>query len=117
MSHSTPSAPSYLHVAIRAVERVLTERYPDPLTARQIAQELREEGFEWPLPRGYYHSKGRTLYRESDTAEPTTERVRRVCELTANRTVIAVARPYTTPKRYTIYPWAIERERGRLAKR
>lgn len=117
MGRSQPSSPGYLQGAIRKVELVLAERYPEPMTAREVAEVLRERGYRWPLPRGYVHRDGRTVYRTADDAEVTTDRVRRVCELKGNRTVIACVDFNARPRPYTIYSWAIDRLRERVAER
>jgi hypothetical protein len=114
VSRSSPSAPLYLQGAITRVERLLAEHYPEPRTVRQIVEELVEEGYRWPLPDGYYRSRGRTVARSSDYGDPTPERVRRVCELKHNRTVIAMHDNRERPRRYTIYSWAIQPLLARL---
>lgn len=106
MSRSSPGAPAYLLTAIYAVERVLAAS-EEPLTAREVAERLRAEGFRWPLPAGYFHSRGRTVVRDELEAEPTMERVRRICEMTHNRTHIESAGG--RPKRYRIYGWSRDR--------
>lgn len=107
MSRSSPSAPGYLHGAISRVERLLAERYPEPMTAREVADALTADGYRWPLPEGYVHVGGRTVFRETDEADPTPERVRRVCELKHNRTCISHAGHRGRFKLYSIYPWAM----------
>lgn len=117
MGRSSPAAPLYLQGAIDAVELLLARRYPEGMTAREIADALRERGYRWPLPRGYFHQHGKTVYRTAEDAEPTTERVRRVCELKHNRTSIGVVSHRERPKRYTIYEFAIDRLRARAERR
>lgn len=111
MSRSQPSAPLYLHGAIKRVERLLAEHYPEELTARQIAGLLVADGFRWPLREGWVRGPGgRAVFRRDEYGDPTPDRVRRVCDMKGNRTVIAHGsrvRPHT----YTIYGWAIDKLR------
>jgi hypothetical protein len=107
VSRSSPSAPLYLHSAIDAVQGVLTARHPEPLTAAQIAEALRERGFRWPLRDGHDRIAGRWQKRP-EYGEPTADRVRRVCQMTGNRTIIQTHDHNERPRRYTIYSWAVE---------
>lgn len=106
MSRSSPSAPGYLQGAIKRVEGVLRERYPEPMTAREISEVLVEEGYGWPLRPGY--DRPSNTWRGSDErGDPTPERVRRVCEIKGNRTHISWAGFRGRARLYTIYRWAL----------
>lgn len=115
MGASAPSAPLYLQSAIHAIERLLGERYPTSMTAREIAEELAARGFRWPLPGGYVrradglHPRGR-----DDTATPTADRVRRVCEMTGNKTSITTDDYDSRPRTYTIWDFAMPEIRDRI---
>jgi hypothetical protein len=102
VSRSSPSAPGYLQGAIRTVERVLRESYPTPLTAREISRILTDRGYEWPLRARYAGGRAAPEY-----GPPTTERVRRVCEMTGNRTRISSPGHNARPRTYSIYEWAL----------
>lgn len=104
MSRSQPSAPGYLQGAIKAVEDVLRERHPEALTAREISEVLTQRGYEWPLRAGWTGNRWRD-HRE--TGDPTPERVRRVCEMRGNRTVISSPGYHGRARTYSIYAWAL----------
>lgn len=99
--------PIYLLNAIQAVERVLRthaeERaavgHDEGMTAAAIAEQLRGEGYRWPLRR----TNGPGYDGRQPKGEPTPERVRRVCKLRGNATRIGRV-PGSTPPRYRIDP-------------
>lgn len=94
-------APLYLSGAIHVVERVLRDAYPEALTPAQIAEQLVEQGFRWPLPR----RPGRGGNPVPRTAEPTAERVRRICQMGGNSTRI-MPTVESGHKAYTIWKGA-----------
>ena len=104
MSRSAPSAPGYLQGAIKRVERVLRDSHPEPMTAREVSDVLVAEGYRWPLREGWDTG---TYRPHGATGDPTPVRVRRVCEIKGNRTVICWAGWRRGARLYSIYEWAI----------
>lgn len=92
--------PIYLLSAIAAVERVLLAAGEDGMTAAAVAEQLRDEGYRWPLRR----TNGPGYDGRQPKGDPTPERVRRVCKLRGNATRIGPVRG-SSPPRYRIeYP-------------
>lgn len=104
MSRSSPSAAGYLQGAIKAVEGVLRERYPEPMTVREVSDVLTAEDYRWPLREGWDTG---TYRPHGSTGDPTPDRVRRVCEMRHNRTVISSEGWRGRARLYSIYRWAM----------
>jgi hypothetical protein len=96
------------------VERVLRDHYPRPLSASQIAEVLELEGYRWPLPAGYFHSRGKTVYRVEQDGDPTSQRVRRICEMKGNRTRISQEGLRGRTRLYSIYRWALSDDESEI---
>jgi hypothetical protein len=93
---------------------VLASSYPEPMTAREVAEVLAARGYGWPLRPGYDPHAG--VWRGRDeTGEPTPERVRRVCEIKGNRTDISFEGRRGVANTYSIYRWAMEAREKRTS--